>query len=172
MSVKVNRIELDKRKGLTIQVVNGVHQQTIFLDGDKLTITVSGPGGESTIEQTPTSVTVTADTVTVLADSFIVNAKTITETAAVEATLRSGASSVLVSPLAVATTAPAVSLLGEVNVNLTAPTITAEAEALFNVASPGVVSIEGGNVHLVGASGVEIEGPTIALVGAVAIPLL
>jgi phage baseplate assembly protein gpV len=170
--VKVNRIELDKTQGLTIQVLNGVKQQTIFLDGDKLTITVRGPGGTSTIEQTPTSVTVTADTVRVTADQFIVNARTITETAAIEAMRRSGASSVLMSPASVVTVAPEISLLGEANVNLTAPTITAEAEAVFNVASPGVIALEGGDVSIAGASGVQIEGPTIALMGAVALPLL
>jgi len=160
VSVKVNRIELDKAKGLTIQVVNGIKQQTIFLDGDKITITVTGPGGTSTIEQTPTTVTVTAD-------NFIVNAKTITEAATIEATIRSGASSVLVNPASAVTTAPEISLLGEANVNLTSPTITAEAEAAFNVASPGIVSLEGGNVNLTALTGVEIEAPNIALVGAI-----
>ena len=43
MSVKVNRIELDKTKGLTIQVLNGANEQTIFLDGMNITITVKGP---------------------------------------------------------------------------------------------------------------------------------
>jgi len=183
VSVKVNRIELDKTNGLTIQVVNGVKRQTIFLDGDKITITVRGPTGTSIIEQTPTTVTVSAD-------NFIVNAKTITQNAVVEASISAGAtplpprpvkpgdppepvrmtpgpSRVTLIPASVVTMAPEIALLGEANVNLTAPTITSEAEAAFNVVSPLLVSLEGGNVNVTALTGVEIEAPNIALIGAI-----
>lgn len=183
MSVKVNRIELDKTKGLTIQVLNGVRKQTIFLDGDKITIFVEGAGGTSVIEQTPTTITMSAD-------NFIVNAKTITQNAVMEASISAGAipmpgvpglpgaapkptqmtpgpSRVTLTPPAVVTMAPEISLLAEANVNLTSPTITAEAEAAFNVASIGIVSLEGGNVNVTALTGVEIEAPNIALVGAI-----
>jgi hypothetical protein len=90
--VKVNRIELDKNKGLTIQVDNGFQKQTIFLDGEKVTITVEGMlGSSSTIEQTPTSITLNAD-------EFIVNAKTITMNAELEASMSAGAIPVPVVP--------------------------------------------------------------------------
>jgi len=177
VSVKVNRIELDKTKGLTIQVVNGLRQQTIFLDGDRIIITVKGPTGTSIIEQTPTTVTVSAD-------NFIVNAKTITQNAVIEASINAGATPIpgkpdepgrmtpgpariTLIPASVVTMAPEISLLGEANVNVTSPTITAEAEAVFNVASPGIVSLEGGNVNVTALTGVEIEAPNIALVGAI-----
>jgi hypothetical protein len=93
MSLKVNRIELDKSKGLTIEVLNGTSHQKIFLDGDKITITVTGPGGAgSTIEQTPRAVTITAD-------NFIVNARqTIAMTATTSANMASGPSHVEVNP--------------------------------------------------------------------------
>ena len=156
--MKVNRIELDKAKGLTIQVVNGVKQQTIFLDGDKITITVVGPGGTSTIEQTPTSVTVTAD-------QFIVNAKNIVETATMDALIRSGASSIMLTPATITETSPEIALTAEANLNMTSATITAEAEAAFNVATVGIASVEAGNFNVTALTGVEIEAPNIALVG-------
>src|SRR3954453_826075 len=93
MSLKVNRIELDKSKGLTIEVLNGTSHQKIFLDGDKITIPVTGPGGAgSTIEQTPRPVTITAD-------NFLVTARQrIAVTASPSANMASGPSHVEVNP--------------------------------------------------------------------------
>ena len=163
MSVKVNRIELDKTKGLTVQVLNGVNTQTIFLDGEKITITVVGPGGTSTIEQTPTTVTVTAD-------NFIVNAKTITETGSLAATMRSGASSVALTPEAAAVIAPEISLTGTTNINAMAPTVTVTgAEATTVTAPGGELLLEGNNVTMTGTSGIEIAGADVVIAGALEI---
>lgn len=160
MSVKVNRIELDKTKGLTVQVRNGVNTQTIFLDGAKITITVEGPGGTSTIEQTPTTVTVTAD-------NFIVNAKTITETGSLEATMRSGASSVMLTPASAMVMATEIGLTGTANINAMAPTVTVTgAEATTVMALGGELLLEGNNVTMTGTAAMEIAAPNIVMAGA------
>jgi hypothetical protein len=163
MSAKINRIELDKTRGLTVQVVNGVNTQTIFLDGDKLTITVAGPAGTSTIEQTPTTVTVTAD-------SFIVNARTISATGSEAATLTSGASSVALTSKAAAVTSPEIDLTGSTKLDASAPKIAltgTEAVTLSAVAPLGELSLNGGNVTITAETAMELGAPNLALMGMV-----
>lgn len=163
MSAKINRIELDKTRGLTVQVVNGVNTQTIFLDGEKLTITVAGPDGTSTIEQTPTTVTVTAD-------SFIVNARTILETGSVAATLQSGVSSMALTPKAAVVTAPEIDLTGSTKLDASAPKLTltgAEAVTLTAVAPVGELLLNGGNVTIAAETGMELGAPNLTLMGMV-----
>jgi hypothetical protein len=163
MSAKVNRIELDKTKGLTVQVVSGVNTQTIFLDGEKLTITVAGPDGTSTIEQTPTTVTVTAD-------NFIVNARTILETGSAAATMSSGASSVALTPEAAAVTAPEIELTGSTKLDASAPTMLltgSEAVTLTALAPVGELSLNGGNVTVMAETAMELGAPNLTLMGMV-----
>jgi hypothetical protein len=163
MSAKVNRIELDKTKGLTVQVVSGVNTQTIFLDGEKLTITVAGPDGTSTIEQTPTTVTVTAD-------NFIVNARTISAIGSEAATLQSGASSMALTPEAAAVTAPEIDLTGSTKLDASAPKLSltgSEAVALTALAPVGELSLNGSNVTVMAETAMELGAPNLALMGTV-----
>jgi hypothetical protein len=154
MPVKTNRIELNKTKGLTIQVLNGVNTQTIFLDGDKIRITVVGSEGTSTIEQTPTSVTVTAD-------NFTVDAK-------VAATIMSGGSRVALTPMTTDIISPQISLTASTNINAIAPTVTVTgAEATTVTAPGGELVLEGNDVTLAGTTGMQIMAPNIAIAGAV-----
>ena len=122
MSVKVNRIELDKTNGLTIQVLNGAFTQTIFLDGQQITITVAGPSGQSTIVQTPNSVTINADAFTVTAKTATINTlPTSLALTMASATLESAAVS-LVGTGTITETAPTIELTAATEMTLTAPT--------------------------------------------------
>lgn len=162
MSVKANRIELDKTQGLTIQIRNGVNTQTIFLDGEKITLTVVGPEGTSTIEQTPTTVTVTAD-------SFIVNAKTISETGSAAATMSSGASSVELTAKAATVTAPEIDLTGTTQIDAKAPALSLTgAESVALTAAPlGELSLTANNVTITAETGMELGAPSLTLMGTV-----
>jgi hypothetical protein len=168
MSVKANRIELDKTQGLTIQILNGVNTQTIFLDGEKITITVVGPEGTSTIEQTPTTVTVTAD-------SFIVNARTISEIGSVAATMSSGASSVALTAETATVTAPQIDLTGSTEINASAPTLLltgTDAATLMTVTPMGVLALNGNKVTVTAETEMALAAPSITLMGAVEYDLL
>lgn len=160
MSVKANRIELDKTQGLTIQILNGANTQTIFLDGENITITVVGPEGTSTIEQTPTKVTVTAD-------SFIVNAKTISEIGSVAATMSSGKSSVALTAISAAVTGPAIDLTGTTEINAKAPTVSLTGiEAVALTAAPlGDLSLTANNVTIAAETALEHGAPNLTLLG-------
>jgi hypothetical protein len=162
MSVKVNRIELDKTKGLTLQVLNGVNTQTIVLDGERVTITVVGPEGTSTIEQSPTAVTVTAD-------SFIVNAKTIRETASLEATIRAGESIVALTPKAATVTAPEIDLTGATRLEASAPTVslTGAEEIKLTAAPLGELTISGSDITVAAELTMKLGAPSITLAGAI-----
>lgn len=160
MSVKANRIELDKTKGLTINILNGANTQTIFLDGENVTITVVGPDGTSTIEQKPTSVTVTAD-------SFIVNARTIRATGSLEATMRSGASRVALTSETATVTAPEIDLTGSTQIDAKAPTVSLTgAEAVKLTAAPlGDLSLAANNITITAETGLEHGAPNLTLMG-------
>lgn len=162
MSAKVNRIELDKTRGLTVQVVNGVNTQTIFLDGEKITLTVVGPEGTSTIEQTPTTVTVTAD-------SFIVNARTIVETGSQAATLSSGESSVALTAKAAAVTAPAIELTGAKQIDAQALTLSLTGtQAITLTAAPlGDLSLTANNATIAAETEMKIGALNLTLMGEV-----
>jgi hypothetical protein len=99
--IKTNRIELSKTKGMTIEVLNGPHHQRIFLDGEKITITVIGPeGAGSVIEQTAGSVKITAD-------RFEVNAReTITMSSMLSTKLQTEKSILQLTPASSELTAP------------------------------------------------------------------
>ncbi len=73
MGTLVCKIELDKQKGITVQVENADGQitQTVTMDGTTLTIEVKGQSDTSTIVQK-------ADSVTVTCKDFTVDAETIT----------------------------------------------------------------------------------------------
>jgi hypothetical protein len=73
MSSKVNRIELDKNQGLTIQVTFGEQTQTIRLDGTQVTIEVKAGDKVSTIVQTATGVTIKADSFKVDSSDVSIN---------------------------------------------------------------------------------------------------
>jgi hypothetical protein len=71
MSIKPSRIELDKHDGITIQLINKADGtvQTITMDGKKIKMEVTRPGGVegSTIVQD-------AESVTIKCDKFVVDA--------------------------------------------------------------------------------------------------
>jgi hypothetical protein len=82
----INRIILDKYKGMTLEVVNGEQIQRITLDGTKMTLTVmDGPDQKSTIVQT-------ADSVTINADMFKVKSMMVEISADIDISLESGMS--------------------------------------------------------------------------------
>jgi phage baseplate assembly protein gpV len=140
MSVKANRIELDKTDGLTILLCHGQNTQKIFLDGDKLTITVAGPGGTSTIEQTPTRVTVTAD-------EFIVKASTITQTGNQVATMQSNASKLELKRASAEVRSTTLSLTAD-ELHAKAETLTLTGEATTVGSSEGKVELKGSTIDV------------------------
>lgn len=72
MGTLVCKIELDKQKGITVQVTNadGKITQTVTMDGTTLTIKVAGQSDTSTIVQKADSIAVTCKTYTVDAETI------------------------------------------------------------------------------------------------------
>jgi hypothetical protein len=142
MSLKINRIELNKQEGMTLQVVNGESVQSIKLDGDKITFEVTNGGSTSKIVQTP-------DGVTIDCNNFKVNA-----TMAAEMTLKP-----LGSPIATGTLA----------LSLTGATVEG---AMVNIGVPlsipaGIVSIDAPMaVAITSKASVTLGAPEITIAGA------
>jgi hypothetical protein len=158
MSTKVNRIELDKTKGLVIQVVNGEQTQTITLDGESITMEVKGLTGVSTIVQKPDSVTVTCD-------KFVFEGKTFECTASQSATLTSTPTSLSLSPSAASLSSPTTKVIGEGTASVLAPDINLAGEAVTVSAPAGVIALTGLNVNILGETGTEMEAPLMSFIG-------
>jgi predicted amino acid-binding ACT domain protein len=77
MGTLVCKIELDKEKGITVQVDNADDQitQTIVMDGTRITIQVKGPQETSTFVQKQDSIVVTVKDLTFDTDTITMKSK-------------------------------------------------------------------------------------------------
>jgi hypothetical protein len=129
--IKTNRIELSKTKGMTIEVLNGPHHQRIFLDGEKITITVIGPeGAGSVIEQSAGQVKITAD-------RFEVNAReTITLSSMMSTKLQTEASILQLTPASAELTSPLTTIDAK-------GVVTVKAQGPANLMSQSIATVSG-----------------------------
>jgi hypothetical protein len=143
-----NKIELNKGKGLTIKVINeGDQEQTIYLNGSQITITVRQGKKQSVITQTPTEVLVEAD-------KFTVKSQNISCTADIEANIQSGTS--LLNLL------PAMATLNGDEINV------GNLPGMIKMGTPTTsIEILGVNVNITSDTLVSIESPLIAEEGVV-----
>ena len=81
MGTLVCKIELDKVKGITVQVDNADDQitQTVVMDGTSITITVKGPQETSTVVQKQDSIVVTVKDLTFDTDTITMKSKGVSQ---------------------------------------------------------------------------------------------
>ena len=81
MGTLVCKIELDKVKGITVQVDNADDQitQTVVMDGTSITITVKGPQETSTFVQKQDSIVVTVKDLTFDTDTITMKSKGVSQ---------------------------------------------------------------------------------------------
>jgi hypothetical protein len=144
----VCKIDMDKKGGVLVEVVNaeGMTTQSMYMDGLKITTTVKGPALTSTIVQDEASVTVTAQ-------RFVVDATTIECRAKASATYTSGAeTSILAGAALSATAGAALSLSAGAEASL-------EAGAACTVGGGGDLTLTGGGAaQLLGGGDVCVVG--------------
>jgi hypothetical protein len=160
MSTKPSSIELDKEKGIIIQLQNGTVTQTITLDGNAITMEVKGDGVKSTIVQT-------ADSVTVKCDNFVVDSKTVKCTGSVSAALESGPSQLTLTPTDAAMVGPTTAVTGELALNLqSAADANVSATGAITVNTAGEVAVtSGANINLTASIGTEMTATNLVFNG-------
>ncbi len=152
----VCRIELHKKNGITITVVNDADQivQTMEFDGKVITTTCKGSSETSTITQKPESITIKCK-------DFLVDAETITCNSSKDTKLDSKAKTDISS-----------SQDFTVNSGATAK-VTATSEMILTGSKvdikgkTGDVSVDGMNVKLNATSDVTVEGLNVGVKGKV-----
>jgi hypothetical protein len=145
--MKPSKIELDKNRGIEIQLKDGATTQTFTFDGATVTIKVTGPTGMSTIMQT--------------ADSVVINCKQFSVIATDSASIMSGPSNVNLTPQSAGLVSPAVSVLGSAQASMLAPTVAITAMTALNMAGPDV-QVESATVTMTGAATASVVN-TVAL---------
>lgn len=147
---------MDKYLGLTIEVLDamGVNQQSITMDGVKITTRVSGQAGDSVITQT-------ADSVSIDAHTFSVNANSIRLTSTTGTSLQSMGQTNVSSLSDISLTTPgSVSASGLNGVTLNGMSVSMNA-----MQSISMLAIGGGIAACGAAGGVQIMGSDISMTG-------
>ncbi|HNN95704.1 MAG TPA: hypothetical protein PKI03_25670, partial [Pseudomonadota bacterium] len=147
------RMFMDKTQGLTLEVLDalGINQQSLTMDGTTITTRVSGSGGDSIIRQT-------ADSVTIDARNFTVQAENIRMNSTLGSTYQSMGST-SVNGLAGLTlfTPASMSLCGLNGVTTTGLSVSTNAMQSINMLAIG------GGVSLCGAAtGVQLFGSDVS----------
>jgi len=147
---------MDKYLGLTIEVLDamGANQQSITMDGVKITTRVSGQQGDSVITQT-------SDTVSIDARNFRVNADNIRLTSTTGTSLQSMGQTNVTSLSDISLSSPgSISSSGLNGITLNGMSVSMNA-----MQSISMVAIGGGIAACGAAGGVQIMGSDISMTG-------
>ncbi len=150
------RMFMDKYLGLTIEVLDamGANQQSITMDGVKITTRVSGQQGDSVITQT-------SDTVSIDARNFRVNADSIRLTSTTGTSLQSMGQTNVSSLSDISLSSPgSISSSGLNGITLNGMSVSMNA-----MQSISMLAIGGGIAACGAAGGVQIMGSDISMTG-------
>ncbi|MBJ6765245.1 hypothetical protein DRW03_28715 [Corallococcus sp. H22C18031201] len=164
MGTLVCKIELDKEKGITVQIDNADDQitQTMHLDGTSITIKVKGPSETSTIVQKADSIVVTCkdftlDTDTITMKSKSTSAWTSQDTLSVKST-KDMSLTTNAKLTQTATSDAKLSSSANVNIEATSNLAMKGNMAASMVTSGGEAKVQGVTLKLAGQAQSELSG--------------